>query len=107
MIIMINLSGKNVKMHAHLIVVTSPEIDHNMLVPATIIVSTRLATALAGYVPVEEHDSAGIVKLIHLKPKMLFSLSTVFCRSMEKRPEKKEGVAEVNVEKLCLSHAPC
>ena len=52
----------------HLIVVTSPKINHNVLVPGILQVSDHPPPPYPRrtHAPVEEHDRARVVQLVHL-----------------------------------------
>lgn len=52
--------------YAHFVVVTRPEIDHDMLVTAFSSVDWFQLVA-AENIPVEEHEGARVVQLVHLK----------------------------------------
>ena len=58
----------NERQDVHLIVVTSPEINHNMLVPGILQVSDRPPPPYPRRTdaPIEEHDRARVVQLVHL-----------------------------------------
>lgn len=52
--------------YLHLIVVTSPQIDHDVLVTNVGEIELQTKGDIANYEPIEEHNGAGIVQLIHL-----------------------------------------
>ena len=60
----------------HLIVVSGAKIDHDMLVPAQECLFSFWCGRGDGYTPIEEHNRAGIVQLIHL-PIDAFQTSTI------------------------------
>lgn len=67
MITMTNLSEKNVKIHTFYYCYQRSIIIYLFLQDSHPQHMSRYSTS--GYVPMEEHDSAGVVKFIHLKPK--------------------------------------
>lgn len=52
--------------YAHFVVVTRPEIDHDVLVTAFSSIDWFQLVA-AENIPVEEHEGARVVQLVHLK----------------------------------------
>jgi hypothetical protein len=52
--------------YLHLIVVTSPQIDHDMFVAAVVGGFSSKQSYTAGHEPIEEHHGARVIQLIHL-----------------------------------------
>ena len=53
-------------MYSHLIIITRAQINHDMLIPEQKEALDSVKDPRSDYEPIEEHDGARIVQLIHL-----------------------------------------
>ena len=53
--------AKAVVSHSHLVIVTSPKVNHDMFVPIKLLITLRNKVLNLLYAPIKEHDRARIV----------------------------------------------